>query len=64
MLELHTLLAELLDHDTVFEDFVVTGDFADMGEITVLVNARRIVNVHDNTKLILMAFETIALQTI
>lgn len=61
--ELHTLLTELMDHDMVFEDFMVTGDFANMGEITMLMNARRIVNVHDNTKLILMAFETIALQT-
>lgn len=57
-----TLLTNLRDHDTAFEDFAVTGDFPDIGGITMLINARRIANLHDNTKLILMAFETIVLQ--
>ncbi|WP_378956463.1 chemotaxis protein CheB [Pelosinus sp. sgz500959] len=63
LIELSTLLTDLLDHDEVFENFAVTGDFPDIGKLTMLINARRIVNLHDNTKLILMAFETIALQT-
>lgn len=63
LLELCTLLTDLRDHDEVFENFAVTGYFPDIGKLTMLINARRIVNLHDNTKLILMAFETIALQT-
>lgn len=62
LLELCTLLTDLLDRDTAFEDFAVTGDFPDIGKLSMLINARRIVNLHDNSKLILMAFETIALQ--
>lgn len=54
-----SLLTDLLDHDLAFEDFAVTGDFPGMGQLTMLINARRIVRLHDNTKLILMAFETI-----
>jgi two-component system CheB/CheR fusion protein len=60
---LYTLLTDLLDHDTAFEDFAITGDLPDVGNLTMLINARRIVNLHDNAKLILMSFETIALQT-
>jgi two-component system CheB/CheR fusion protein len=63
LLALYTLLTDLLEHDTAFEDFAITGDLPDVGKLTMLINARRIVNLHDNTKLILMAFETIALQT-
>jgi two-component system CheB/CheR fusion protein len=63
LLELYTLLTDLLDHDTAFEDFAITGDLPDVGNLTMLINARRIVNLHDNAKLILMSFETIALQT-
>ena len=58
--ELCTLLTDLLDCDRAFEDFAVTSDFPDVGKLTMMINARRIVNLHDNTKLILMAFETIA----
>ncbi|GBG57704.1 chemotaxis protein CheR [Sporomusaceae bacterium FL31] len=56
--ELATLMADLLEHDRAFEDFSVTGKFPDIGEMTMLINARRIVKLHDN-KLILMAFETV-----
>ncbi|WP_245867514.1 hypothetical protein SPSIL_051400 [Sporomusa silvacetica DSM 10669] len=59
LLELRTLLTALLEQDKAFEDFAVSGDFADNGKLTMLINARRIVKLHDNTKLILMAFEVI-----
>jgi len=35
----------------------------DNGNLTMVINARQIVNLHDHAKLILMSFETIALQT-
>ena len=38
----------------------IWGD--NMGKITMLLNARQIVNVHNNTKLILMAFETVVIK--
>lgn len=60
--ELCTLLTDLLEHNKIVENFVVAGDFYNVGKITMLINARRIVNIHDNTKLILMAFETIAME--
>ncbi|TWH46066.1 CheR family methyltransferase [Sporomusa sp. KB1] len=59
LLELRTRLTELLDQDKAFEDFAVTSDFPDSGKCTMLINARRIINSHDNTKLILMAFEIV-----
>jgi two-component system CheB/CheR fusion protein len=61
--KLCTLLIDLLDCDRAFEDFAATGYFPDVGKLTLLINARRIVNLHDNTELILMAFETIASQS-
>lgn len=60
---LRTLLTDLLERDTAFEDFAVSYDFPGIGKQTMLINARRIVNSHDKMKLILMAFETIASQT-
>ncbi|HWR28322.1 MAG TPA: chemotaxis protein CheB [Negativicutes bacterium] len=59
---LRTLLTDLLEHDTAFEDFALSGDFLDAGKLTMLINARRIVNSQNKTNLILMAFETIASQ--
>ncbi|MBP2663467.1 MAG: cheB 6 [Firmicutes bacterium] len=59
LLELRVLLTDLLDQDKAFEDFAVSGDFSDIGELTMLINARQIVRLHDNTKLILLAFETV-----
>lgn len=61
LLELCTLLTDLLDHDTAFEDFAITGELPDSGNLTMLINARRIINLHDHAQLILMSFETIAL---
>jgi len=60
LLELRTLLTALLEQDKAFEDFAVCGDLTDNGKLTMLINARRIVKLHDNTKLILMAFEIVA----
>lgn len=62
--ELSILLADLLDHDKAFEDFALAGNFPDVGGMTMLINARRIVRLHDNTKLILMAFETVITQAV
>ncbi|CQR73002.1 PAS domain-containing protein [Sporomusa ovata] len=59
LLELRTLLTALLEQDKAFEDFAVSGDITDSGKLTMFINARRIVKLHDNTKLILMAFEII-----
>jgi len=61
--ELHILLNELLAHDTAFEDFEISYDFPNIGKQRMLVNARRILNAQNRTKLILMAFETIDPQT-
>jgi two-component system CheB/CheR fusion protein len=55
--ELHTLLEDLLTHDTAFENFEVNYNFPNVGKQKMLVNACRIVNEHNKTKLILLAFE-------
>jgi two-component system CheB/CheR fusion protein len=55
--ELHILLEDILERDTTFEDFEVNYDFPDIGMQIMLVNACRIVNAHNKTKLILLAFE-------
>ncbi|SMC97808.1 chemotaxis protein CheB [Sporomusa malonica] len=60
--ELHTLLTDILEHDTTFEGFAISCDFPDIGKQTMLINARRIVDAHNKTKRILLAFETIAPQ--
>lgn len=60
--ELRTLLTDILEHDTAFEGFAINCDFPDIGRRTMLINARRIVNAHNKTKWILLAFETIASQ--
>jgi two-component system CheB/CheR fusion protein len=60
--ELRNLLNNVLSNDTAFEDFAVNCDFPDCGKKTMTVNARRIVNSQNKTKLILMAFEPIESQ--
>jgi len=61
--ELRILLTDLLKHDSAFEDLALSGDFPAAGKLTMLINARRMIDSHDKTKLILMAFETIASPT-
>lgn len=57
--ELSTLLTDILEYDTAFEGFAINCDFPDIGKQTMLINARRIVDAHNKTKRILLAFETI-----
>jgi signal transduction histidine kinase len=52
---LHTLLEEILPQQTVFNDYEVTHDFEHIGPRTILLNARRLVNV----QFILLAMEDI-----
>ena len=59
LLELRTRLTELLEQNKEFGDFVVTGDFANSGIVTIVINARQIVNLGENTKSILMVMETV-----
>lgn len=58
--ELRTLLTDLLERDTAFEDFAISYDFPGSGKQTMLINARRIINSNDKMKLILLAFELVA----
>ncbi|HWR05794.1 PAS domain-containing protein, partial [Sporomusa sp.] len=60
--ELRILLTDIQEHDTAFEGFTINYDFPDIGKQTMLINARRVVNAHNKTKRILLAFETIANQ--
>ena len=52
---LHTLLEEILPHNTVFNDYEMTHDFAQIGRRTILLNARRL----DHVQFILLAMEDI-----
>ncbi|MDR3590571.1 MAG: CheR family methyltransferase, partial [Negativicutes bacterium] len=61
--ELRILLTDLLEHDAAFEDFAVSAHFPDVGKLTMLINARRLENLSDKTKLLLLAFETVASPT-
>ncbi|HEY3425255.1 MAG TPA: chemotaxis protein CheB [Negativicutes bacterium] len=61
--KLRNLLNDILNCDTAFEDLEISCDLPDIGKQTMLINARRIINPQNNTKLILMAFETVAPQT-
>jgi two-component system CheB/CheR fusion protein len=58
--KLRDLLNDILNCDTAFENFEISCDLPDIGKQTMLINARRIINPQNNTKLILMAFETAA----
>lgn len=57
--KLRTLLTDIVEHDTAFEDFAVSYDLPDIGRQKMLINARRMVNPQSKTVLILMAFETV-----
>jgi PAS domain S-box-containing protein len=56
---LRKLLTELLPKSTHFKDYEVTHKFDDIGERTMLLNARRIVLEGQKTELILLAIEDI-----
>ena len=53
--ELRTLLEDILSRQTVFNDFEVSHEFAQIGPRTMLLNARRV----DHLQLILLAIEDI-----
>ena len=54
---LHTMLEEILTHDTVFNDFLVEHEFATIGWRSLRLNARPISTASDQPKLILLAIE-------
>jgi len=55
--DLRVLLEDILCKNTMFEDFAVVHNFPRLGHKKMLVNARRIVDSNNQTKLILMAIE-------
>lgn len=55
--DLRVLLEDILPNNTMFEDFEVANDFPHIGHKEMMVNARRIVDPNNQTKLILMAIE-------
>ncbi len=57
--KLKELLLDILPRDTQFHDFEITHIFEDVGEKTMLLNARRIVLEKYKTELILLAIEDI-----
>lgn len=57
--DLRVLLEDILREKTVFEGYEVVHEFPNVGLRKMLVNARRIVGSHNQTKLILMAIEDI-----
>lgn len=57
--ELRKLLEDILPRSSVFNDFKVSHKFPDIGEKTMLLNARKIVQRHDAQPLILLAIEDI-----
>ncbi|MDQ6999511.1 MAG: PAS domain S-box protein, partial [Mariprofundus sp.] len=56
---LRQLLEELLPQNTVFNDFEVEHVFSEIGQRTMLLNARRIYKEHEKTQFILLAIEDI-----
>ena len=56
--ELRTLLEEILPHNTVFNDYLVTYDFERIGLRTIMLNARRI----DHLEFILLAMEDVTVR--
>ena len=56
--ELRTLLEEILPRNTVFNDYVVTHDFEQIGSRTIVLNARRL----DHVECILLAMEDITVR--
>jgi two-component system, chemotaxis family, CheB/CheR fusion protein len=57
---LRQLLENILPHNTKFDDFEVDFDFPNIGQRSMLLNARRISNSADSTDLILLAIEDIS----
>ena len=60
--ELRILLEDILDKDITFEGFKVEHDFQYIGLRKMLLNARRIIDQKNQTKLILLAIEDITLK--
>jgi two-component system, chemotaxis family, CheB/CheR fusion protein len=60
---LRKLLEDILPRNTVFEDFVVTQDFPRIGNRTLRLNARRLLNETGQPELILLAIEDITERT-
>jgi len=56
---LRELLEEILPENTTVEDYEITHDFQDIGEKTMLLNARRIYREANKTEMILLAIEDI-----
>jgi len=56
---LKQLLEELLPKNTVFNDFEVEHEFPEIGQRTLLLNARRIYKEYEKTQFILLAIEDI-----
>ncbi len=59
ILELHTLLEEILPQHTEVHDFEVVHEFEHIGKKTMLLNARRLIQATDQAPLILLAIEDI-----
>lgn len=57
--ELRKLLERILPENNFFENFKVTHNFLDIGEKTMLLNARRIIHKGVGTQMILLAIEDI-----
>jgi PAS domain S-box-containing protein len=57
--ELRKLLEDILPQNTSFDDYVVEHDFPRIGQMTMLLNARRIYREANKTEMILLAIEDI-----
>jgi two-component system CheB/CheR fusion protein len=57
--ELRTLLEKILPEKSIFNDFEVTHSFLVIGELTMLLNAREVINKSNSEKLILLSIEDI-----
>jgi two-component system CheB/CheR fusion protein len=58
--ELKTLLEKILPEKSIFADFEVTHSFQNIGELTMLLNAREVINKSNSEKLILLSIEDIS----
>jgi two-component system CheB/CheR fusion protein len=56
---LHTLLDEIILHNTVFQDYEVEHTFPTIGQKTMLLNARRVRRESDNVRMVLLAIDDI-----
>ncbi|MBA3938540.1 MAG: PAS domain-containing protein, partial [Planctomycetes bacterium] len=57
--ELRRLLEDILPNNSTFDDFEVTHDFAKIGPMTMLLNARRLEGGDDNARLIVLVIADI-----